>query len=245
MTRDLKEKIKFLRLSYLQECWSEIIKTARDNDLSHEALLKYVIDQIYIHRKEQARISRIRRAKMTEEYTIETYPFKKQPKLKKTALLSIYDSLDYMTVPQNIIWIGPTGSGKSGLATSFLFHAINNGYTGRFITFPELMNTLYKSLADQSQQKVLDQFANIGCLAIDELGYVEVEPAQVGLFFTLMDRRHKKKPTLITSNLGFDGWASFLKNDHLTAALIDRLTSNSHIINMKSCSSIRPLPKTT
>ena len=75
---------------------------------------------------------------------------------------------------------------------------------------------------------------------MDELGYAEVEPVQVGLFFTLMHKRHKKKTTLITSNLGFQRWGSFLKNDQLTAALIDRLTENSHVINMKDCVSLRP-----
>jgi len=72
------------------------------------------------------------------------------------------------------------------------------------------------------------------------VGYVEVEPVQVGLFFTLMHKRHRRRPTLITSNLGFSEWRSFLKNDHLTAALIDRLTEQSHVINMKSCGSLRP-----
>jgi DNA replication protein DnaC len=55
-----------------------------------------------------------------------------------------------------------------------------------------------------------------------------------------MQKRQKKKSTLITSNLGFADWKSFLKNDHLTAALIDRLTENSHVINMKKCVGIRP-----
>jgi DNA replication protein DnaC len=62
---------------------------------------------------------------------------------------------------------------------------------------------------------------------------------QVGLFFTMMKKRHRKKTTLITTNLGFSQWESFLKNDHLTAALMDRLTENSHIINMKDCVSLR------
>ena len=57
--------------------------------------------------------------------------------------------------------------------------------------------------------------------------------------FTLMHKRHKKKTTLITSNLGFAEWGSFLHNKHLTAALIDRLTENSHVINMKNCDSLR------
>ena len=90
------------------------------------------------------------------------------------------------------------------------------------------------------QDKVtLSQEQTLTTFLIDEMGYVEVEPIQVGLFFTLMHNRHKKKTTLITSNLGFDQWTSFLKNEHLTAALIDRLTENSHVINMKNCVSLR------
>lgn len=59
------------------------------------------------------------------------------------------------------------------------------------------------------------------------------------MFFSLMQKRHKKKTTFITSNLGFSQWTSFLKNPQLTAALIDRLTENSYIINMKECVSLR------
>jgi len=55
-----------------------------------------------------------------------------------------------------------------------------------------------------------------------------------------MQKRHKQKSTLITSNLGFEQWTSFLKNDQLTAALMDRLTETSHVINMKNCVSLRP-----
>ena len=139
-----------------------------------------------------------------------------------------------------MIWIGPTGTGKTGLATAFLIQAINQGKSGRFVGFPELIEMLYQSVADHSQENVVTKFASYECLLVDEIGYVEVEPVQVGLFFTLMHRRHKKKTTLITSNLGFQRWGSFLKNDQLTAALIDRLTENSHVINMKDCVSLRP-----
>ena len=68
---------------------------------------------------------------------------------------------------------------------------------------------------------------------------MDAEPAQVGLFFTFLQKRHKQRSTLITSNLGFSEWASFLKNPHLTAALIDRLTQSSHLFNMKECVSLR------
>jgi len=98
---------------------------------------------------------------------------------------------------------------------------------------------LYQSIADHSQDKLIKTFAAYDCLLIDELGYIEMESVQVGLFFTLMHKRHKTKSTLLTSNLGFAQWAEFLKNDQLTAALIDRVTENSHVINMKKCVSLR------
>jgi DNA replication protein DnaC len=119
-------------------------------------------------------------------------------------------------------------------------HAIEQGYSGRYVLFADLIAELYSSVADHSESRVLKKYLSFEILAIDEIGYVEVEPVQVGLFFTLMHQRHKKKPTLITSNLGFAEWGSFLKNDHLTAALIDRLTENSHVINMKGCVTLRP-----
>jgi DNA replication protein DnaC len=94
-------------------------------------------------------------------------------------------------------------------------------------------------MADRSEGKLLKRYLSYDCLLIDEVGYVEVEPAQVGQFFTLMHKRHKQKTTIITSNLGFSEWGSFLHNQHLTAALIDRLTENSYVINMKDCTSLR------
>ena len=150
-----------------------------------------------------------------------------------------YDSFDYMEKKRDIFWIGKTGVGNNGLASSVLMQAIQRGYNGRFIIFPELVELLYKSGADHSEAAVLKRFASYDSLLIDELGYIDVEPIQVGLFFTLMSKRHKHKTTLITSNLGFKQWNSFLKNDHLTAALIDRLTENSFVINMKKCTSLR------
>ena len=126
------------------------------------------------------------------------------------------------------------------LASGFLIQAINRGYTGRYVLFQDLVDEIFASAADHSEAKILKRYLSYDILAIDEMGYLEMEPAQVGLFFNLMQKRHRKKPTLITSNLGFSEWTSFLKNDHLTAALVDRLTELSYVINMKRCVSLRP-----
>jgi len=198
-----------------------------------------VLEEEYRIKRENARQFRIKRARIPEPLVIETFPFERQPKLNKKKIMALYDSSGYLQQHQNIIWLGVTGCGKTGLATSFLIHAIDQGYSARYVLFADLIAELYRSVADHSEERVIKSYLALDLLLIDEMGYVEVEPVQVGLFFTLMHQRHKKKPTLITSNLGFGEWRSFLKNDHLTAALIDRLTENSHVINMKQCVSLR------
>ena len=240
MDEKIIEMLKYIHLWGLLANWDRYIELARKENFSHVRLLKYIITEEYKIKKENSRKMRLARAKIPEKFVMETFPFDRQQNLNRKKILNIYDSFDYMTKKQNVVWIGATGTGKTGLATAFLMQAINEGCSGRFILFPELIEMLYQSVADHSEANVINKFASYDCMLIDEIGYVEVEPMQVGLFFTLMHKRHKKKTTLITSNLGFQQWNSFLKNDHLAAALIDRLTENSHVINMKDCVSLRP-----
>jgi DNA replication protein DnaC len=240
MNNNIKEALKYLRLSGLLDNWDRHLKTAQKEEYSYYRFLKQIVEEEYNIKKENSRKMRLRRSKIPHQLVIETFPFEKQLKLNKKRITAIYDSGEYMEKHQNIVWIGPTGIGKSGLATSFLINAINLGYSGLFIPFPDLIEKLYKSLADNSEGALIKKLSSYDCLLIDELGYIVMEAAQVGLFFTLMSKRHGKKTTLITTNLGFSQWTTFLNNNHLTAALIDRLTENSHIINMKKCSSLRP-----
>lgn len=240
MNDELAMKLKYLRLSKLLAHWNDYLKLAADKGFSHARFLAHVVEEEYSNRREHARDFRIKRAQIKEKHVIETFPWSKQPRLNKKKVLALYDSFEYMRQKRNIIWLGPTGCGKTGLATSFLIHALNQGHIGRYILFAELIGHLFKSVADHSEEKLIKHYLSYDCLLIDEIGYIEVEPVQVGLFFTLMQRRHKQKTTLMTSNLGFSEWGTFLKNVHLTAALIDRLTEVSHIINMKNCVSIRP-----
>ena len=240
MDKELTDQLKTLRLLRLLAQWDADLKHAAQQRFSHARLLTHVVEHEYRQRCDNARQQRLRRARIPEPWVLETYPFARQPKLNKKAIQALYDSSSYLTQNQNIIWLGPTGIGKTGLATSFLTHAIHQGKTGRYILFAQLITELYQSIADHTQAKVLKHYLSYDVLQIDELGYVEVESAQVGLFFTLLQQRHKKKPTLITSNLGFEDWNTFLKNPSLTAALIDRLTENSHVFNLRECVSLRP-----
>ena len=239
MNDDLKDKLRALRLPRLADHWEEDLLEAARQRMSHATLLTHIVQEEYRLKCDRARQQRLQRARLPEPWTIETFPFERQPKLNRKAILALYDTLDFLPKGQNIVWLGRTGCGKTGLASSFLVGAIHRGATARYVLFADLVAELYQSVALHTQEQVLKKYLRWDLLLIDEIGYVEVEPVQVGLFFTLMQKRHRKKSTLLTSNLGFSEWGSFLKNDHLTAALIDRLTEASHVFNMKECVTLR------
>lgn len=239
MTDELHAKLHALRLPRLAEHWDQDLQEAARQRMSHAALLTHVVEEEYRLKGDRARQQRLCRARLPQTWTLETFPFARQPKLNRKAIFALYDTLDFLAKAQNIIWLGRTGCGKTGLASSFLVGAIQRGATGRYVLFADLVAELYQALALHAQEQILKKYLRWDLLLIDAIGYVEVEPAPVGLFFTLMQKRHRKKSTLLTSNLGFSDWGSFLKNDHLTAALIDRLTQTSHLFNMKECVSLR------
>jgi len=240
MNETLAQQLKYLRLTGLLSRWDEHLKAAAQSNLSHARFLTQVIEEEYRLKCEQALQQRLKLAKIPEKLVMDTFPFERQPKLSKKKILALYDSMAFLRDKQNIIWLGGTGCGKTGLATSFLIQAIQQGARGRYILFTDLLNELHRSQADRSQNQVIRRYVKYDLILIDEIGYAEAEPAQVGLFFTLLQKRHKQRSTLITSNLGFSEWPSFLKNPHLTAALIDRLTESSHVFNMRECVTLRP-----
>ena len=91
---------------------------------------------------------------------MQTFPFDQQPKLKKKLVLELYDSSRYLTERQELILIGPTGCAKTGLATAFLIHAINQGYRGYFIDFRKLLDLLLRAKGDHTESKVVKRFQN-------------------------------------------------------------------------------------
>jgi DNA replication protein DnaC len=143
--------------------WDKLLAEARGGDFSHERLLKHVLEAEYRTKHDNARELRRKRAHIPELLEMETFPFNRQPKLNHKQTLSLYDSFDYMTKKRNMIWLGPTGCGKTGLATSFLLQAIDRGYRGYFVTFAELVAQLYAALADHSEAKVIRKYLKYDC----------------------------------------------------------------------------------
>jgi DNA replication protein DnaC len=229
-----------LGLKYLSKDWDTILKAAKKTQPSYHKFLTDILEKEYLEKKEKARLSRIKRANIPEYFTMETFPFAKQPKLKKKLVMELYDSMHFMTQKQELIFIGPTGCGKSGLATSFLTHAINQGCRGYFISCANLIEQLRTAKGDYTLNQVLRKFQSYEILLIDEFGYQPIDKEVAGSFFELLRTRNTRTTTILTTQLGFEEWEPFLRNKHMTAALLDRITTNCTVFNMKDCISIRP-----
>jgi DNA replication protein DnaC len=239
MDQAIEQGLKYLRLHNLRQHWDEYLKNAAAQSISYHNLLSSIITDEYQNVLEKRRAAQIKVAAIPQVLVMETFPFQRQSLLKKKLVMELYDSLRYISEGQVLAFIGPTGCGKTGLATSYLVNAINKQYRGRFFDFKELIRLLNASTADYSEKRTFKQLAAIDCLLIDEVGYSILDRTQAGLFFDLIKMRHKKHCTIITSQLGFDDWDTFINDPHLRAAILDRVTENCTIFNMKKCISIR------
>jgi DNA replication protein DnaC len=172
MDDELAAHAKYLRLTNLLSRWDHYLAVAQKGNCSLVHLLRSILAEEAEAHRMNARAQRLKRALIPEHWVMETFPFAQQPKLDKKRVLTLYDAFEYVPKNENIIWIGPTGCGKTGLATSFLIDAINRGHTGRYVLFPELVGELFSSVADHSEEKVIKRYLAYDCLLIDEMGYV-------------------------------------------------------------------------
>jgi DNA replication protein DnaC len=176
---------------------------------------------------------RVARARLPEEWTLETYPWARQPGVRRAQLHQLA-SLDFIARAENLVFIGPPGVGKTGLASALLLRALQAGYRGLFVKAQELFDEMYQSLADRSSRRLLDRLTRIELLLIDEMGYLNLRPEQSNIFFKLMEERYSRRvSTIVTTNLSYDDWYGFLGNKEMVAALLDRLRHRCTTIEIK------------
>lgn len=234
------QQARYLGLDILAANWQDLIKSAMKKKPAYSTFLKDIVKQEYNTRVEKARLARLKRARIPEEFVLETFPFARQPRLDRKIVRELHNSLSFIREKQDLVFMGPTGCGKTGLATSFLVHAVNHGARGLFVDFSFLLEWLLQSRGDRTDRPLMKKLVGYDVLLIDELGYESCNREQASLFFDLIRRRHRTNPTIITTQLGFDEWGMFLNDVHLTAAMLDRITVNCAVFNMKDCISIRP-----
>ena len=185
--------------------------------------------------KEQNRYKyRMKNAAFPIIKTLDTFVFDKKslPELKKETVMELA-TCGFIEKRQNVVALGNSGTGKSHLAVALGMEAIAKGYTVKFCRASELVAQLTEAVSEKQLGKVMKKVNACNVLILDELGYLSFDTAGANLLFQIFAARYETKSTIVTSNLEFSKWITFLGNDeHMTAALIGRLIHHSIILNM-------------
>lgn len=239
MHDELEQLLKNLRLRKVLEITDRELQLAEKEQITYQDFLLRILRPQWYDRQEKAVEARIRRAKMPDKWALESFPFKLQPGVNRREIQTLAE-LDFIPKAENIIFIGPTGVGKTGLASGLLLKALQNGYRGQFIRAQDLFDDMYASLADRSSRKLLNKLAALDILLVDEMGYLNLRPEQTNIFFKLMEERYSRKPTLITTNLDYEEWQHFLGNKPMVEALLSRIRHYCHTIRIQGPSLREP-----
>lgn len=231
MTDEIEQLLNNLKLGRMRAIYDEQLRAAEKQQVSYSEFVASLLRAQWHHQQESSLEWRIRRSGLRERWSLETFPYGQQPGVKRKQIQGLAE-LDFVAKHENLVFIGPTAAGKTGLASGILLKALQNGLRCQFIAAQDLFDDMYASLADRSTRKLIDHLARLDLLLIDEFGYLNLKPEQTNAFFKLMEERYRRHSTIITTNLDYGEWHNFLGNKAMVDALLSRLRHYCHTIRI-------------
>lgn len=233
--KEINERIKILakelKLPYTIRNLEDEVTEANLENKSYDTFLCEILERECELRKENGIKSRIRLAKFPYKRYIEDLVLQDLPEDARNKV-KIFSTLDFINTGQNIILAGNPGTGKSHMAIGLGIKACNAGYKVLFTTIPLLVNELKECRSQKTLRAFERNFEKYDLIIADELGYISFDKEASELLFTYLSLRAGRKSTIITTNLSFERWDEIFKDPIMTAAMIDRLTHKSYIVNM-------------
>ena len=142
-------------------------------------------------------------------------------------------NLDFLCSAENVLFLGPSGIGKTHLSIALGYEAVKAGYKVLFITTQELTSQLYASFADATFQRELERLGKYHLLIIDELGFLSLDKTASSHFFQVINQAYERQSVIITSNRPFQEWSGVFYDAVIITAILDRVLHHAHIFNMK------------
>ncbi len=240
LTNPVQEAVRFyakqLRLPTFAH-YEQVLRQLSPGDGYDQFLLELMKNELN-QRQEAGQKRRIKRARFPYSKTLDEFDYDRLEHVAK-ALIFELAACDYISARQNITMIGNSGAGKTHLSIGLGLKACYLGFNVRFYTAMNLANELAEAVAAHRLASLEKSLAKVELLIIDELSYLTFNRHQSELLFQVISERSERASVIITTNLEFSRWTELFENELLIAALIDRITFRSHVLNMNVGQSYR------
>jgi len=230
---DLERLLRRLHLPTVRRLYSELERRAEKEGMSYRDYLATLIAEEVAHRA-QTRIERsVRRARFPFLATIEDFDFTFQTSIRQQ-LLGSYLGPELVSEARSIVFLGPSGTGKTHLAVSIAYRAIQNGCEALFVDADHLLENLSRASEEGSLRDVLPQYVEPDVLVIDEVGYLSHRPDAANVLFQVVNERYlKRRPMVFTTNKPPASWGRVLHDSDLAEAILDRVLERGRLIELR------------
>jgi DNA replication protein DnaC len=227
----LAHHLKSLRLPTFLREHDKLARLCATEGVDHLGYLSRLAELELIDREGRMIERRIKLAKFPAIKSLDSFDFKAIPSLNKMQVLDLA-RCEYIDRRENIIALGPSGTGKTHIALGLGLAACQKGLSVGFVTASGLVHELLEARDEKILQRFQKKIAKYNLLIIDELGFVPLSKTGAELLFEVFSQRYECGSTMVTSNLPFDEWTETFGSERLTGALLDRLTHHVNILEM-------------
>lgn len=228
-----RERLAALNLGFAAEVLETTLSEAVKHSTSPHALLDALLEAEMAERERRRVKTALRLSSLPTGFTLGAFDFAFQPSIERSRIDTLA-TCAWVRAAETLLIQGPPGVGKTHLAVGLGVKAVEHGFSAQFYRFDELLLAL-KADADLPPGRLRRRkYLNTALLIIDELGFEPLDRHEASLFFRLVTCRYARGSILITTNKSVREWTELLAGDEvLTAAILDRLLHNAHVINVK------------